>query len=63
MSALLGDDFEATSRLIEGLQLALTQLRRYGPDHAQDIVTACEEAVADIVRELNGIQIERTPRG
>jgi hypothetical protein len=40
MSALLGDDFEATSRLIEGLQLALTQLRRYGPDHAQDIVTA-----------------------
>ena len=60
--SFLGGDFEeATSRLIEGLQLDLTELRRYGADDAQDTVTACEKALAEIVRQLNGVDLGTTP--
>ena len=43
---------ESTLPLLEALQSQLADLRNYGSDKIQDLVSECEEAVAEIARDL-----------
>jgi hypothetical protein len=46
---------ESTLPLLEALQSQLVDLRSYGSDEIQNLVSGCEQAVAEIARELGGI--------
>jgi len=41
--------------LLEAIQSQLADLRSYGPDKIQELVSECEQTVAEIARELDGI--------
>lgn len=46
---------ESTLPLLEAIQSQLADLRSYGPDKIQELVSECEQTVAEITRELDGI--------
>ena len=54
---------ESTLPLLEALQSKLADLRSYGPDKIQDLVSECEEAVAEIASELDGIVTKDEEQG
>jgi len=49
---------ESTLPLLEAIESQLADLRSHGSDEIQNLVSGCDQAVAEIVRELHGIVAE-----